>query len=429
MTSYDVVIVGGRPAGASLAARLGKRGRSVLLLDRAKFPSLPAVPSSPALHAGAMKILDEMGIPESSYAHAGAPMRTFAVEVGGHFSTVIPMYEAWGRDYAYGIDRQLFDEILWKHAGTFPSVTRRDGFAVTDLVEEDGQVVGVVGAEGDDAPETMRARVVVGADGRFSLVARKVKAKVIEENAKHLATVYYADWENVAPLFDGDAGAHVYVTARGLDIPMFRMPGGRMSVNLHIRADRVDIRGDADAYYLETLRSVPSVWRRLEGAKRVGPIFGIKRIGNGYREASGPGWVLTGDALHYKDPVDGQGIYDALLEARELDRVLDPFLDGKLLWAEAMRRYWEAVRAGTHAMFEQTQLRLQRELYSEPPVMMIKTMMRWLLTDEAYQRRFIHYLARSLPDDRLLTPGVMAGAIARGVGRDISRLWRRTSTS
>jgi 2-polyprenyl-6-methoxyphenol hydroxylase-like FAD-dependent oxidoreductase len=425
MTSYDVVIVGARPAGASLAARLGKRGRSVLLLDRAKFPSLPSVPSSPALHAGAMKILDEMGVPESSYAHSGAKMRTFAVQVGSHFSTVIPMYEAWGRDYAYGIDRQLFDDVLWKHAGTFPSVTRREEFAVTDLVQENGQVAGVIGAAGDGALETIRARVVVGADGRFSLVARKVSAEVVEENAKFLATVYYADWENVAPLFDGDEGAHVFTTARGLDVPMFRMPGGRMNVNLHIRADRVDIQGDADTYYHETLRSHPEVWRRLEGARRVSPIFGIKKIGNGYRKASGPGWVLTGDALHYKDPVDGQGIYDALLETRELDPLLDQFLDGKLAWDEAMRRYWEAVQAGTHAMFEQTQLRLQRELYSEPPALVMKTMMRWLLTDEAYQKRFIHYLTRYLPDDRLMTPGVMAGAIVRGVGRDISRLWRR----
>jgi flavin-dependent dehydrogenase len=267
--------------------------------------------------------------------------------------------------------------------------------------------------------------VVVGADGRFSLVARKVNAPVVEENTKHLATVYYADWENVAPLFDGDEGAHAYITTRGLDVPMFRMPGGRMSVNLHVRADRVDIQGDADAYYLETLRSLPPVWRRLEGARQVSPLFGMKRVGNGYRQASGPGWVLVGDALHYKDPLDGQGIYDALLETRELDLVLDPFLDGKLPWAEAMSRYWEAVQAGTHTMFQQTQLRLQRELYSEPPVLMIKTMMRWLLTDEAYQRRFIQYLSRTLPGDRLMTPAVMAGAIARGVGRDISRLWRR----
>ncbi|HEU4758513.1 MAG TPA: FAD-dependent monooxygenase, partial [Dehalococcoidia bacterium] len=67
-TQYDVVIVGGRPAGATLAARLGARGHSVLVLDRAAFPSAPAVPSSPTVHPGGMRLLDELGIEERRYA-------------------------------------------------------------------------------------------------------------------------------------------------------------------------------------------------------------------------------------------------------------------------------------------------------------------------------------------------------------------------
>ena len=66
---YDVAIIGGRPSGASLGARLGARGLRVLVVDRAELPSLPAVPSCPTIHPGAMRLLDELGI-DPTPAHA-----------------------------------------------------------------------------------------------------------------------------------------------------------------------------------------------------------------------------------------------------------------------------------------------------------------------------------------------------------------------
>src|SRR3954467_5436150 len=99
---YDVIIVGGRPAGATLAARLGKRGQRVLIIDRADFPSLPGVPSSPVLHPGAMRILDELGIAEASYCQRDARMHTMAFEYSNHFSAIMGVPEIWGRNYVCG---------------------------------------------------------------------------------------------------------------------------------------------------------------------------------------------------------------------------------------------------------------------------------------------------------------------------------------
>jgi 2-polyprenyl-6-methoxyphenol hydroxylase-like FAD-dependent oxidoreductase len=422
---YDVIIVGGRPAGASLAARLGARGMRVLVVDRATFPSLPGVPSSPVLHDGTMRLLDELGIPESSYADDHARMRNLRFEMSGYFGVhmKVPAFTS-GRDYVYGVDRSSFDDILWRNLARFPKVERRQDFAVSDLLREGDQVTGIIGGKPE---ERITAGCVVGADGRFSLVARRAGAAVVEEETAHCSTVYYADWEGVRPFNDQVHGGMICATARGLDVIFFAMPGGRYSVNTHARADRVVIDGDPARYYQETLRSLPLAAKHLEGARQVTPLVGIKKIGNGYRRASGPGWVLVGDALHYKDPVDGQGIYDALLETKILDEAIAGWNGGRP-WTEAMAGYERAVREATYGMYTATKGRLQRELYQEPPAAVIKTMIRWMMSDPAYQELFMRFLARDVPAERLTSKSMMGGAMLRGLGRDVRGLFRRNSS-
>lgn len=425
---HDVVIVGGRPAGASLAARLGARGVRVLVVDRAKFPSMPTVPSSPALYPSAMKLLDEIGLDESSYADPHARMRHFTFEFDPWWSTSMTVPPSHGRDYTRGVDRAQLDTALWKHLERFPSVERREEFSVRELLRDgSGRVTGVVGSSNGGDDERIEAGCVIGADGRFSMVARLASAPVIEERNEHASTVYFADWEGVAPPREGLHGGHVCTNGRGLDVLFFAMPGGRFSVNTHSRADRTDVRGDAQTYYLETIRSMPAAARRLSGARQVSRVVGIKRIGNGYRQASGAGWALVGDALHYKDPVDGQGIYDALLEAKLLDAALARFLAGTS-WDEAMAGYAETVRAETRPMFLATTDRLKRELYSEPPVPVIRTVMRWMMTDPAFQAQFLRYLSRDISPDGWMSGSLVAGAVMRGIGRDLGLLSRREAT-
>jgi len=419
---YDVVIVGGRPSGSALAARLGARGHSVLVVDRATFPSLPGVPSSPTVHPGAMRLLDELGIAESSYADPTARQDFFVVEFHTFFSAVMKVPRMHGRDYAYGIDRRQFDTLLWNNLDRFPSVSRREGFPITGVLRDSaGRVTGVVGGP-RGAQERIAARCVVGADGRWSRVAREVGAEVVEEDAVHVSTVHYADWKGLPPVRPGVQGAHIYTTGRGVDVLLLPMPGGLVSVNTHIRADRVDGRKDPRAHYLEVLRSLPGVARRLAGAEQAGPLSGIKRIANGYRKGSGPGWVLVGDALHFKDPVDAQGIYDALIEAKLLDEALAGWLAGTQGWDEAMATYARRVAEETHGMFLMTVGRLRRELYQEPPVPVIRTLIRWMMTDPEYQERFLKLLGRAIPAEGAITPGLMAGAVLRGLGRDLRGL-------
>ena len=139
---FDVAIVGGRPAGASLAARLGARGVRVLVVDRAELHSQPAVPSCPVVYPSSMRLLDEIGMNEAEYSEVSGRIRLLVIKFHTHFDASFPLPMMFGRDYVYGIDRAHFDHALWAHLAKYPSVTARRGFAFQDLVrDEGGQVV------------------------------------------------------------------------------------------------------------------------------------------------------------------------------------------------------------------------------------------------------------------------------------------------
>jgi flavin-dependent dehydrogenase len=419
MSEYDAIIVGGRPAGASLAARLGARGAKVLLVDRSRFPSEPSVPSSPVMYQAGIAVLHELGVDPGALADVMEPLSAIGFRFGDYFDTVIPVPKMWGFEHAYGVDRFGFDDLLWRHVARFPSVDQREGFVVRDVLRnEDGRVVGIVGGERNGVDEQIRARCVIGADGRFSLVARKVGAPIIEQETRCLSTTYFAAWEGMVPFREG-CNIDIHVTGRGLDLFNLPIGRGRILVNTHERADRVDVGGDAQAYYLATIAKVPAVHERLRDAKQVGKLVGVKQIGNGYRRAGGPGWVLVGDAVHYKDPGDGQGMYDALLGARILDQALGRWLADERSWEQMVAEYERELHAQTHDMFVETISRLRKELYSEPPPLIIKTLIRWAMTDPIYQQRFVNYIGRAIPPKGWNSPRVMAGTVWRGLRRDL----------
>jgi 2-polyprenyl-6-methoxyphenol hydroxylase-like FAD-dependent oxidoreductase len=247
---------------------------------------------------------------------------------------------------------------------------------------------------------------------------------VVEERGACESTSYFADWEDLAP-YPGEAGpiGHVYASMRGVDVLLLPKTRGRTMVATHHRADRAHVDGDAERYYLDLCNSLPGAARRLAGARRVSRVIGIKKIANRYLQHAGPGWALVGDALHHKDPVDGQGIYDALIEAKLLAEAITRTLGGSSPERESMDWYGRRVHEETHPMFVATTNRLKTELYSEPPVPVIKTLLRWMLTDPVYQDRFLRLLCRDISPAGWLSPSLMAGSALRGMGRDLRRLF------
>jgi len=420
---YDVIVVGGRVAGSTLATRLGQAGLRVLLLERAELPSLPAV-SSPIIYAPAMSLLDEIGADEAAYARNTPRIQRWLIEAEGLWQAEQSVPLVQGRDYAYAIDRARFDGALWDVAQATPHVEARQNTSVIDLLWDDKRVVGVRAKDittGDTYTE--HAQFVVGADGRFSVVARKAGASERQRHDNLPTSNYYANWIGVEPVDDGPPAAHMISTGGDYGLLLMDSADDQTVIAIEGRTDKMRFpRGEAESFYEEMLLEHPSMQTRLQNAQRVTPISGMKQIGNLYRQAGGPGWALVGDAVHQKDPLDGQGIYDALFTAKMLSAQIVAHCQGKRDWPGAVHAYQQALAAETLPMYHSTLARVQREIYTHRPQWFMRTFARWLYTDEKYLTHWAKLFVRQIQPSDWFSYRIILLAVLRGMWRETQQL-------
>jgi len=168
-TRYDAIVVGARCAGAPTAMLLARRGHKVLVVDRATFPSDTV--STHLLHPPGVASLRRWGLLERLEATGCPPIDTYAFDFGPFTISGAPGTEE--APVAYGPRRTVLDKLL-VDAAAEAGAEVREGFTVQDVVLTDGRVTGIRGQDRHGRAVTERARVVVGADGRHSHVARAV---------------------------------------------------------------------------------------------------------------------------------------------------------------------------------------------------------------------------------------------------------------
>ena len=426
-TEYDIIIVGGRVTGAVLATHLAQAGMSILLLEKDALPS-PHPFSSPMIQAATMAMLDEIGAPESEYAYQTPRLHRMII-VGDGFEIPIDLPYHKGRNYGYAIDRARFDKALWDHAMKMENITGLQRFKVNHLLwDEQGEsVIGVTGVHldsGETAP--YHGKRVVGADGRFSIVARKTSAKTYDERPDYPTTVYYSYWEGVARYKGEETVTTAYTSPSG-EFAYLVMDSADDTTAIVVEG-RSDIvapsAGMVDEFYNDIVTLHPAIKQRVRVARRVQPVQGIKRIGNLYREAGGKGWALVGDAYHQKDPIDGQGIYDAVYSAKMLAHGLIQWHQGLIEWDEMLHQYDEQVRAHSYPQYEATIKRIQETLYgtTKPtlPLSVMSGAFRWIAKDRVYQELTTQILNRQADPQATLKPSFLVMAALRGSLRELS---------
>lgn len=353
MSTYDVIVVGGRIAGSATAIMLGQAGARVLLLERNTFPSSPV--SVPVLFANALAILDRIGVRaaiEASGAtkiyHGGAQM--------GDIRLQIPVQPLHGINYHLGLRRELLDSILIEHAERTPGVTVRTGFTVDSILQEHGQVVGVRGRCNGAAPgdEELRAPLVVGADGTHSIVARTLKPRTYRVRSGQNC-VYYAYYRNFTPR--QTPMTYTYRGA-GYAVLSFDADNGLTAISLGAQpSDWLSFKRDPVGEFERRWQAIPELAELGRHAERVGPVKGHGPRESYYRQPFGPGWALVGDAGYLKDPCTGQGIYDALRSAELLSEGWQTWQRSGAqpkVWQRAMRRYQRTRDRETRMMYEMT---------------------------------------------------------------------------
>lgn len=338
---FDVVVVGARCAGSPLAASLARRGLRVAVVERARFPRDTL--STHMFQAQALAFLDRLGV-------IGAVRATGATFVGRvdfhlddlHFTAALPQRpgDVGG---LVSVRRLVLDPILAAAAAEAGAEVQM-GATVTGLLEDGGRVTGVRVAQGG-SERVLQAPLVVGADGRNSTVATRVGARKYNL-APNERFAYWSFFEGADP-----GGDPAFVLHRWENRFVVAAPadGGLYQVVVMPELSELPrYREDLEGSFLEHAQSCPPVAQALSGARRVGKMFGMLRWHGFFREASGAGWVLVGDAGHFKDPAAGQGIGDAFRQGEALAPAIVRGLDGTEALDRALSdwgrwRDWDAI--------------------------------------------------------------------------------------
>lgn len=309
---FDAVVVGSRCAGSPTAMLLARAGYRVLLLDRAEFPSDTL--STHLLHQPAVAALARWGLLDRVRASGCPPLDQEVYEVADVRLAGLGR-GVEGQRVKYAPRRRVLDAILVDGA-VAAGVTFRPGCSVTGLLrDEEGRVTGVTGTH-RGRPFAERARLVVGADGMRSSVARLCEAPQTVVRPR-LTCAYYTYWANVP------AGFELYERQGGWVAAVPTNDGATM-IPAYFPQDRfATVRTDAMGAYLEQVRlTAPGLYERLRGGDRLERLRGTGDQQNFFRQAAGPGWVLVGDAGHHKDSITARGISDAFFQAESLVRHL-----------------------------------------------------------------------------------------------------------
>jgi flavin-dependent dehydrogenase len=333
-TEYDAIVIGARCGGSPTAMLLARQGYRVLLVDKATFPS--DTMSTHLAHPPAVAALARWGILERLELTNCPPITNYSFDFGPVTVEGTPR-QPNGTANAYCPRRIVLDALLVETA-VAAGVELREAFTVEEIVIDDGRVTGIRGHAKGGETVTERAQVVVGADGRHSLVAKAVQPERYNE-VPAMTPAYYAYWsglpvkgfENYIRAESGRGWAAI-PTHDGLTCVVQGTP----------QSDFATTRKDVEGTYLKSFELAPEFAERINGAKRESRFMGAADLAGYFRKPYGPGWALVGDAGYHKHPITAFGITDAFRDAEAVASALDDTFAGRRPYDDAMADYQRA---------------------------------------------------------------------------------------
>lgn len=338
---YDAVIVGARPAGAGTALLLARQGLRVLLVDRGQYGTDTL--STHALMRGGVLQLARWGVLPRVQA-AGTPPVRRATFIYGSESIAVPIKPRDGVDALYAPRRTVLDRAIVDAAIDAGAEVSYGTRLVDLMVDAQARVRGVVVHGQSGWTRQARARVVIGADGLRSTLARLVDAGVTHAGASASANIF-GYWSGVPAdgyrwYYHPGLSVGAIPTNDGLTCIFASAPSRRFA-----ELFRDDIAG---GYHRVIREAAPDLAEAMAHGTLAGALHGFPGQPGYLRRSTGPGWALVGDAGYFKDPITAHGISDALIEAEYLSRAIVTGTD------EALLDYERDRNRRTFALFEVT---------------------------------------------------------------------------
>ena len=324
MQQCDVAVVGGGPAGSTVAALLARRSYRVIVLEKAHHPRFHIGESLLPMN---LPIFERLGVLEK-VRELGVfkPGADFEADNDRGYNTYA-FARALGDSppHAYQVWRQDFDKMLFEHAREC-GADAREGHEVVQ-VEQFGPRDARLEVNADDGGRyRIQARYLVDASGRDALLSTKKKLR--RKNVEHQSAAIFAHFRGAERRSGEDAGnISIYRFDHGW-MWMIPLPDGVMSVGAVCRPDYLKQRkGRTVEFLLDTLKLSEGLRQRMRNADMIGNEV---RVTGNYSYDSlrmgGPGWVLVGDAFAFLDPVFSSGVYLAMSGAEQAVTVVDAAL-------------------------------------------------------------------------------------------------------
>jgi len=321
---WDAVVVGAGPAGSVTAMLLARQGAHVLLVDRARFPRDKAC--SEYLTPETTRVLERLGDGILPAVEARAPARLTGMklvtpdgtEAIGRFREG-PGY-APPRPYAFALPRTVFDQVLVEGA-VRAGAEFQEEVTVEDLVFDAGAVGGVQARQPGAGSRPLRARIVIGADGLRSVIARRLGYRRSGPPRRIAYSAHVADVQGVTDLGEMHIGTNGYVG-------MGPIGNGETTVALVVPASRAHPGLMHAEEFVRALNEFPKIRGRYRADRFTRSVLATGPFAQWSRTSTADGALLVGDAADFFDPFTGQGIYSALTGAELAARVVGVALEG-----------------------------------------------------------------------------------------------------
>ena len=330
--NYDIIVIGGGPAGSTVATLVAEQGHRVLLLERATMPQFKIGESLiPATYwtfkrLGMLEKLRTSHFPQKYsvqfYSRTGKGSTPFYFfQTNPHESAV-----------TWQVLRSEFDQMLLDNAKE-KGVEVRRGIGVREVLFEGDTATGVVTQSENGTRETLHATVIVDSTGQRSLIGKQLHLNTIEPNLKMASLFTHYEGGHRDEGIDEGATLILHTEEKDSWFWSIPLPYNRTSIGVVGELDYLlqnrrgaDGKLDTQKIFTEELAKCVPLKQRLEGAKQLFPIQTTKDFSYRASRIAGNNWVLVGDAFGFLDPVYSTGLFLALKSGEmAADAIIEAF--------------------------------------------------------------------------------------------------------